>query len=137
MSFELEGFFASGAITVSTFVAPVASTEGYVEQATASKNIVGVSQEGDRASTFAGGTAGQAATTGQSLKVYGRGKRCLIKLGGTVAANQMVKSDASGQAVSADLTATGLVYIGGRCIKGGASGDLGEILVDPQIKGDN
>lgn len=137
MSFELEGFFASGAINVSRFVSPVASTEGYVEQATATKNIVGVSQEGDYASTYAGGTAGQAATTGQSLKVYGRGKRCHIKLGGTVAANQLVISDASGQAVSADLTATGLKYIGGRCIKGGVSGDLGEILVDPDLKGDN
>lgn len=137
MSFELEGFFASGAINVSRFVAPVASTEGYVEQATASKNIVGVSQEGDRASTFAGGTAGQAATTGESLKVYGRGKRCLIKLGGTVAANQLVTADASGQAVSADITATGTIYLGGRCIKGGSSGDLGEILVDPQVLRDS
>ena len=131
--FELEGFFASGDINVSRFVAPVASTQGYVEQATASKVINGVSQEGDRASTFAGGTAGLAATTGQSLKVYGRGRRALIKAGGTIAANQLVTSDASGQAVSADLTATGTIYIGGRAIGAASSGDIFEILVDPQV----
>lgn len=131
--FELEGFYASGDINVCRFVAPVASTQGYVEQATASKVINGVSQSGDRLSPLAGGTAGLAATTGQPLLVYGRGRRALIKAGGTIAANQMVTSDASGQAVSADLTATGTIYLGGRAIGAGSSGDIIEILVDPQV----
>lgn len=131
--FELEGFFASGDINVSRIVSPVASTQGYVEQATASKVAIGVAQEGDRASTFAGGTAGLAATTGQSLRVYGRGRRALVKAGGTIAANQLLTSDASGQAVSADLTATGTIYLVGRAIGAGSSGDLIEVLVDPQV----
>jgi len=131
MANEFRSFLASGTVNPSRFVNIVDGSAGYVEQGTATKTIIGVSAEGQQDPSYAGDSASDAATTGQALRVYGPGRSCLVRAGGTISAGRPLTADASGQAVTADLTATGHVRIGGYALENGASGDLINIMVWP------
>lgn len=114
---------ASGNIYPSRFVAGVSSEPFYVEQATASKRIIGISQRG---TYYAPGTAadsGYAGVDGKVVTVHTEGE-ALLKLGGTVAAFDLLTADASGQGVAVAITATAHTYIGAIAKQDGASGEF-------------
>lgn len=66
------------------------------------------------------------ATKGQGIRVYGDGEETIIAVGSgyTVAPDQLLISDASGNAIPLVPTSTSLVqWIGARAIEGGVAGD--------------
>lgn len=69
-------------------------------------------------------TAGQTG----SIQVTGVAR---VKLGGTVAANDPITSDASGQGVTAAPAAGVNAYIVGIALESGVSGDLIDVLLAP------
>lgn len=132
MPAELPGFLASAAIYPSRFVSCVAGERGYVNQATASTALIGVSQEGTQEAPGTAADSGYAATAGRQVKVYGPGKVALIKCGGTVSAGNYVTADASGQAVAYSAS-TAVQYIGGIALANSVDGAFAPILVQPQV----
>ena len=54
-----------------------------------------------------------------------------VELGDTVAAGAEVISDANGAAIATDAADQ---YILGTCIKGGAVGEIGEVLIKPYMR---
>lgn len=122
------GFVSSGSIYPSRFVAGVSSEPFYVEQSTASKRHIGVSEKG---TYYAPGTAadsGYAGVDGKPVRVHQEGEEALLKLGGTVAAFDLLTADASGQGVA--ITAgTALQYVGAIALQDGASGQFIRVKV--------
>jgi hypothetical protein len=117
------GFISSGSIYPSRLVAGVSSQPFYVEQSTASKRHIGVSQKG---TYYAPGTAaddGYAGVDGKEVKVHQEGEEALLKLGGTVAAFDLLTADASGQGV-AITASTALQYVGAIALQDGSSGEF-------------
>lgn len=93
--------------------------------------IVGVAVEAVNAMP---GTAWQpaqnypAAASGQGIRIYGEnGPETMVIVGSgvTVVPNQLLTSDASGNAVGLDYatTASGIKWVGGRAIEGGDAGN--------------
>ncbi len=123
------GFVSSGSINPCRLVAGVSSEPFYVEQSTASKRHIGVSQKG---TYYAPGTAadtGLAGVDGKPIQVHQEGEEALLKLGGTVAAFDPLTADASGQGVAANMTSTAKVYIGAIAMQDGASGEFIRVKV--------
>lgn len=118
---------AAGNIYPSRFL-KMSSTAFKCEQAAANGVVIGVSQEGtnyppinDTLITI----AGYAAIAGQNIRIFGEGDECLLELGDTVTAGQLLKSDANGKGVPI-LTNAGAStpqYYGARALQGGASGE--------------
>lgn len=123
------GFLASGNIGTSRFVSTITGSAYYVEQATASKRIVGVSQPGTLYAPGTSADSGYAGVTGSVIKVFQDGEEALLDLGGTVSAGDQLTADASGQGVAVSITATGHVYVGGIALSNGASGESIRIRV--------
>jgi hypothetical protein len=122
------GFVSSGSIYPSRLVAGVSSEPFYVEQSTASKRHIGVSQKG---TYYAPGTAaddGYAGVDGKPVKVHQEGEEAILKLGGTVAAYDLLTADASGQGV-AITASTALQYVGAIALQDGSSGEFIRVQV--------
>jgi hypothetical protein len=122
------GFVSSGSIYPSRLVAGVSSEPFYVEQSTASKRHIGVSQKG---TYYAPGTAaddGYAGVDGKPVKVHQEGEEAILKLGGTVAAYDLLTADASGQGV-AITASTALQYVGAIALQDGVSGEFIRVRV--------
>jgi hypothetical protein len=122
------GFVSSGSIYPSRLVAGVSSEPFYVEQSTASKRHIGVSQKG---TYYAPGTAaddGYAGVDGKPVKVHQEGEEAILKLGGTVAAYDLLTADASGQGV-AITASTALQYVGAIALQDGSSGEFIRVRV--------
>lgn len=131
MPAEFPGFLATGNIYPQRFVCQVSGSAGYVDQATASTFIVGVSQKGTQEAPGTAADSGYAATADKPLTVYGPGRIALLKLGGTVSAGDRLTADASGQGVKQVTTNTAHAYIGGIALSNGASGESINVLVWP------
>jgi hypothetical protein len=122
------GFVSSGSIYPSRLVAGVSSAPFYVEQSTASKRHIGVSQKG---TYYAPGTAadsGYAGVDGKEVRVHQEGEEALLKLGGTVAAFDLLTADASGQGVAISAS-TALQYVGAIALQDGADGEFIRVKV--------
>lgn len=124
------GFIAGGTIIPSGFIKGDTSTgDNYAVQAGAGDAVLGVSQQGQKlAPGTPGADAAIAAETGDPFDAYGPGDFCPITYGGNVTRYQWVKSDAAGKAVA---HTTGAAFVGGIAWTGGASGEIGKILVFP------
>jgi hypothetical protein len=123
------GFTASGSIYPSRFVALVSSEPFIVEQSTASKRHIGISQKGTQEAPGTSADTGLAAATTKTLRVHLEGEEALLKLGGTVNSGDYLTADASGQGVSADPASTAKVYIGARAMQDGGSGEFIRVVV--------
>lgn len=69
------------------------------------------------------------ATVGQQLKLFGEGDVCLLEIGDTVTASQLLKSDADGKGVPIATTGTTIQNIGARALQGGAAGAFIQVQV--------
>ena len=66
-----------------------------------------------------------AATSGQGIRVYEDGEDTIIMVGSgyTVMPDNLLVSDASGNAIPINLAASGVQWIGARAIEAGVAGD--------------
>ena len=131
MSLHLSGFRSTGNTNPSRFVTVVSGSAGYVDQATPSTFIIGVSQKGTQEAPGTAADSGYAATAGRPLTVHMPGSVALLKLGGTVSAGDRLTADASGQGVKVATTATAHTYVGAIALSNGVSGDLIDVMVWP------
>lgn len=130
-------FIAGGDIFPARFVR--ITGEFTVSQCSAStQSIIGVAQEGTfsppNLATLLGGTeSGLAASSGQTLKVFGLGDVCMIVAGtGGVTAGTKVKSDADGKAINIGSVA-GTYNVGGTALNTVAAGEKVLIQVNPHV----
>jgi hypothetical protein len=63
------------------------------------------------------------AQSGDQCQIYGLGDVCLLQLGGTVTAGDLLKSDNDGQGVAIATSGTTIQQIGARALEGGSSGE--------------
>ncbi|MDD4891341.1 MAG: hypothetical protein PHU85_15575 [Phycisphaerae bacterium] len=114
-----------------------------IEDIVVAQPIIGVSQEGTlgfpmSASNDMGVTAPTAAALDeQDLKVFGPGEVCLIELGGTVNAGDLLMANATtdGKAITfVDGGGTSTPqFIGGIALQYGVSGEKIRMLVQPMV----
>jgi hypothetical protein len=122
------GFVASGNILPSRLVAGISSEPFQIEQSTASKRHIGISQKG---TFYPPGTAaddGYAIPDGKTGRVHQNGEEALLKLGGTVAAFDLLTADASGQGVAISAS-TALQYVGAIAMQDGSDGQFIRVKV--------
>jgi len=118
---------AGGNITPSSFVVRSTTADAqYLLASGTSTPIVGISGAGTRYPPYGGLDDGNIAVAGENFKVYQPPeKEAPLQLGGTVAAGDMLTSDASGHGV----TATAGQQVGARALEAGVSGSI--ITVQP------
>lgn len=93
---------ANGTIRPSRFVKLDTTADGKVLEADAGDQIYGISQPGTRNTPYSDLDDGNAAKTGETLKIFGPPEKgVLLELGGTVTRGQLLKSDADGKGVNA------------------------------------
>lgn len=120
---------ANGNISPNRFVKLDTTTTGRVLQCGAGDPIWGVSEKGTRLPPLSDGNInlddGFAAIAGWPLGVYGpgdlEGTEILVKAGGTIAIGDRLKSDASGQAVTASTPGD---QYGAKALRSAVSGEL-------------
>jgi len=119
-------YVAGGTIEPSRFVKASTVADFQALQCGAGEKAIGVSQEGSYLypSTSNPSNPTYAATTGESLFVYAVGSICYLTCGSGVTQGDFLKSDSTGQA----LTATVGDYFGAQAHQSGASGE--KILVE-------
>lgn len=119
---------ATSNIAPSVFVKLSTTLDGRVTQCGAGDKIYGISQPGERNLPYTGLQDGFAAIAGENLMIYGPGsdKDVLLKLGGTVAPGDRLKSDANGLGV---VTTTPADEVGAIAQEVGLSGQI--IAVQP------
>ena len=122
---------AGGNIPASHFVKPDLGTDFSVVVADANAKIQGISQVGSREAPIPSVTTPYAAADGEQLRIHGDGEVCLLVLGGTVAAFDDLKSDASGHGVVI-TGGTTTQEIGAVALQAGVSGD--HILVQVRLR---
>lgn len=130
------GYTADGDIIVSRFVMADGTKEHRVIQADGSGPIIGISQEGGKyapLSDLITTDPPKAAEADDPVNVYIAGTYALVEAGGTVAAGDLVKSDANGKAIKITQTAGTKEYVGGQAETGGASGAKVLVRVQPQV----
>lgn len=124
------GFKATANISPSRFVVITSGSPFEVTQASAATDrLFGISEKG---TYYAPGTAadsGYAIPTGKVGRIHQEGEECLLKLGGTVAAGDLLTSDASGQGVAYTVSGTTKKGIGARALQDGVSGEFIRVVV--------
>ncbi|QDU97528.1 hypothetical protein [Lignipirellula cremea] len=115
-------YVAKGDIVPMRFV-KVHSADFSVVQATANAAVRGVSQEGSRTAPTPDVSTLLAASSGETLLVYGETEDCLLEIADDVSPGDKLKSDANGKGVPIATTGTTLQQIGAVALEGGASGD--------------
>lgn len=123
---------ANGNIAPSRFVKQDTTAEGKVLQCGNTEKMFGISHEGKRNPPLTGLDDGYAAIAGEGLPVYcwHDTDECWLELGGTVAVDDRLGSDASGMGVT---TTSDNAWVGAVALQGGVSGQL--IKVKPVSPG--
>lgn len=120
---------AAGNVTPSSFVVQNTSTDAqYVLASGTSVPIAGISGPGTRNPPYGALDDGFIAIAGENFRIYRPGPEleAPLRLGGTVAAGDLLTSDASGFGVTTTTTAQ---QIGARAMMAGVSGQI--ITVQP------
>lgn len=100
--------------------------------------IIGISQEWTNAPNGLVNGPAQgppAATAGQPIRVYGDGEETIIMVGSgyNVIVDQLLTSDASGNAIPANVATASTQWIGARALESGVAGS--PIRVTVQLRG--
>ena len=113
---------ATGTIAPYTFVSLDTANVGQVVQAAAGGEIHGISQPGTRRVPYDGLDDGNAAIAGENVNIFGPPeKEVILRIGGTVAVGDRLKSDATGRGIT---TVTANDEVGAIATKAGAIDDL-------------
>jgi hypothetical protein len=125
-------YIAKGDINSSRFVKSDGTNDFAVVEGTANAEVRGIAMEGSREAPIPSVTSPLAAKTGEGLLVYGNGQQCLLELGGTVSAGDVLKSDSAGKGVVIATGGDTLQHIGAVALEGGVSAE--KILVEVDIR---
>lgn len=127
-----KGFLAAGQIFPSRFV-KLATTglDSQVLQAGDGNATLGISQEWMHDAPIPSETTGDAAASGEAIRVYGTGDVCLLELGGTVVTSAPhIKSDTNGKGVAATL---GTDNVSAIALEQGVSGEKIRVYITPTL----
>lgn len=122
---------AGGNILPSRFLTVDPTANNQVVQATGNQFLIGVAQVGPRnAPGLADAISGQsitdyAAVSGDQLQIFTAGDYAPVQYGGSVTAGDRLKSNGSGQAV----TATSGTWYGGIALYSGSTGAILDVLL--------
>jgi hypothetical protein len=119
---------AAGSITPSSFLVRATTTDAqYLLASGTSVPIAGISGPGTRYPPYTALNDGNIAIAGENFEVFQPPqKEAPLQLGGTVAAGDLLTSDASGHGITTTTTAQ---QIGARALMAGVSGQV--ITVQP------
>lgn len=94
-----QAYIARGNISPCTIVKGDTATDFGALACGANGIAIGIAQEGSKAAPIPSASA-LAAASGDPIRIFGPGEQCLLVLGGTVAAQDKLISDASGAGVT-------------------------------------
>jgi hypothetical protein len=113
---------ASASITPYSFVKQDVANLGQVLLCGAGDEIFGISQPGTRRVPYDGLDDGNAAIVGENVNIFGPPEKgVLLKIGGTVAIGDRLKSDAAGHGIT---TVTANDEVGAIAERAGVANDL-------------
>lgn len=102
MSLNTPAFIANGTILPSRFVKLDATKDfAVIQGAAATDSLIGISQEGTKDAPGVVGAGTDAASAGETLKVFGQGDVCLLEAGAAIVRGARLTSDATGRGVTA------------------------------------
>lgn len=130
----MPNYIARGDIRPSRLVKADTATDNGVKEADANERIVGISSEAGREAPIPSVATILAGQDGDNIHVYGEGEECLLELGGTVAAGDLLKSDNDGKGVVQATTGTTAQETGARALTSGASGEKIRVVVSTRHK---
>lgn len=115
-------WIAGGNIFPSRFIKADATADHTALQADANARIVGISHDSTNKPPIPDVTSQHVAESGQQFRSFGEGDQCLLELGGTVAAADLLKADADGKGVAIATTGTTIQNVGARAKVAGSAG---------------
>lgn len=124
----MQNFVARGTINPCRFVIMSSYQDNAVEQAGANGLTAGIAQQFEHDAPIPNAGT-DAASSGESIKVYDIGDTCLLELGGTVERAGLIKSDTDGKGVAIATSGTTIQQIGARAYERGVSGNLIRVQV--------
>lgn len=132
MSTTSPSYLAFGTIRPCRVVKAYTSADYGVLEADANEFGIGISMEGTEEAPIPSASTNAATGTTTAplpLNIHGPNELCKLELGGTVAAGDLIKSDADGKGVVALLTGTTIQNIVARALQAGDSGDKIDVVV--------
>ena len=123
-----KGFEAATTVRPSRFVKMSVTHDSKVDEANAADvALLGISAEWNQDAPIPSETTGDAAASGEHVRVYGMGDICLIDLGsGGCTVGQYLKPDADGKGIVATVATD---FIGALALEGGAENDKVRVQV--------
>lgn len=118
---------AGGNIAPARFVKQSTTADHKCLLAGANAVPIGISQRGTRNTPYSSLDDGYAAIDGENIQIHGLGDTAILECGGTVAAGDRLKADASGKGVAC-TSASGDNY-GAIASEAGTDGKLIEVQV--------
>lgn len=125
----MQSFKSTAVIYPSRFVKIDAGYDSCVLQASTNDSSYGISQEWQQDAPIPSETTGDAASSGELIKIYDEGEECWLELGGTVVRGDRLKPDSDGKGVVVATTGTTIQNIGAVALQSGSSGQLIRVTV--------
>lgn len=113
---------AGGDIRPARFIKLSGAADYTALESDANERVFGISIDAAQDAPIPSADA-DAADDGDQFRYFSIGDECLLELGGTVAAADLLKSDADGKGVVIATTGTTIQNIGARAIEAGVSGE--------------
>lgn len=121
---------AGGNITTHSFVKLSTAADHTALQADANEQVIGISQVGTVDPPGVTGSGTYAAIAGGHLQIFGLGDICLLRLGsGGCTRGDNLKSDSSGNGVTAATTGTTVQNIGAVALESGSESELVQVQI--------
>lgn len=117
---------AAGDIGKSRFVTLDTSNDFRVDESNANEMPFGISQEFANDAPSTASASSEAATSGETIGIYGQGEECFLECGTTITRGDILRPDADGKAL---VTAAGQKY-GAFALESGTSSELIRVVVN-------
>lgn len=122
---------ATGNVSPCRFVKLGVAADETGTAAGANEAVIGISGDGSRNAPGTAGDDGFIAVAGETIPVFGPGRKCLLELGGTVTRGDRLKSGAAGVGVAAATTGTTRQECGAVALQSGVSGQKVLVVIIP------
>lgn len=122
---------ATGNISPCRIVKLATSADGAGTAAGANERAIGISGTGTRGAPGTPADDGFLAISGESVPVFGPGRKCLLELGGTVVRGDYIKAGAAGVGITSATTGATMQNVIAVALQSGVSGDKVLVVVLP------